>query len=104
MSDRIDAIRKMLDAEPGDVFLHYSLGMELASAERYGEAARAFRRCIELDESYLAAYVEWGKALRSAGDLAGAREAFTAALNLAAEKGDAHVRDHVQQQLDALGA
>jgi len=102
MSDRIDTIREMLEKDPADVFLHYSLGMELASAGRHEEAVAAFRRCTDLDEGYLAAYVEAAKSLRSAGDLAAARETFAAAMELAAVQGASHVRDYTQQQLDSL--
>ena len=102
MSDRIESIRKMLEKDPTDVFLHYSLGMELASAGRHDEAVAAFRRCTALDDSYLAAYVEAAKALRSAGDLVGAREAFAGAMELAGVQGASHVRDYIQQQLDGL--
>ena len=102
MSDRIDAIGKMLRKDPDDVFLHYSLGMELAARERYAEAVSAFRRCTELDAEYLPAWVEAAKALRSAGDLSAAREAFASAMELPAAKGETHVRDYIQQQLDGL--
>ena len=48
----------MLADEPGDLFLRYSLAMELASAERFDEAVEQFKKCLELDPTYLAAYVE----------------------------------------------
>jgi len=102
VSDRIEAIRKMLAEQGEEVFLVYSLGMELASAGRCDEAAAQFRRCLELDAAYLPAYAEAGKALRSAGRLAEARDAFAAGMDLAAQAGDAHLRDHLQAQLDAL--
>ncbi len=66
------------------------------------EAVEAFGRCIELDDDYLPAYVESGKGLRAAGDLAGAREMFAQAMERAAMQGETHVRDFVQQQLDGL--
>lgn len=102
MGDRIETIRRMLEHDPGDVFLNYSLGMEYAAAGRHEEAAEAFRRCIELDADYLAAYVEAGKSLRSAGRLDNARELFAAGMELAAMQGETHVRNFIQQQLDAL--
>ena len=102
MPDRIQAITKMLASSPQDVFLHYSLAMELASSGRFEEAVAEFRRCIELDADYLAAYVEAGKSLRSAGKLEDARAIFNEALRLAAAQGQSHIRDHVQQQLDGL--
>jgi len=103
MADRIDAIRAMLENSPEDVMLHYSLGMEYASAGRHDEAIAAFRRCQALDADYLPGYVEEGKCLRSAGRLEEARRAFAAAMEMAAMQGKTHVRDFVQQQLDGLG-
>ena len=103
MTDRIETITKLLENSPDDVFLHYSLGMELASAGRHGEAVGAFRRCIELDRKYLAAYVEAGKSLRSDGQIPAAREIFAEGMELAALQGESHMRDHIQQQLDGLG-
>jgi predicted Zn-dependent protease len=102
MSDRIETIRRMLDKKPDDVFLRYSLGMEYASAGRFERAAAEFARCTELDSSYLPAYVEAGKALRSAGKIAEARAVFTRALDLAGRLGQAHAQDHLRQQLEGL--
>jgi len=104
MTDRIETIRKLLEGSPDDVFLQYSLAMELASAGRHVEAVGAFRRCIEIDQNYLAAYVEAGKSLRSAGQIDAAREIFAEGMELAAMQGETHMRDHIQQQLDGLGA
>jgi uncharacterized protein HemY len=102
MSDRIEIIRKLLTKTPDDVFLHYSLGMELASRKDFVQAAEALRKCLALDSQYLPAYVEAGKCLRSAGDLAGAKETFTAALKLAQSKGEPHTADYIRQQLEGL--
>jgi tetratricopeptide (TPR) repeat protein len=102
MADRIQAIESMLEKTPNDVFLQYSLGMEYAAAERHKEAVKAFKRCIDLDEGYLPAYVEAGKCLRSGGDLDAAREMFARGMELATAKGESHVRDFIRQQLEAL--
>ena len=102
MSERVEMIKKMLAEKGEDIFLTYSLGMELASAERFDEAAEQFRRCLKLDKDYLPAYAELGKALRSAGRIDEAREVFTSGMNLAARSGDSHTRDYLQQQLDSL--
>lgn len=100
--DRIAAIESMLAKTPNDVFLHYSLGMEFASAGRHDQAVDEFRKCVELDGGYLAAYVEGGKSLRSAGRLDEARAMFQAGLELAAQKGDHHMQDFIRQQLEGL--
>ncbi len=100
---RIEAIKALLAKSPQDVFLHYSLGMELASAGESAAATDSFRRCIELEKQYLPAYVEAGKALRSAGEFAAAREIFSAGLELARSKGETHTVDYILQQLEGLG-
>jgi len=102
MPDRIEAIRAMLENEPGDVMLNYSLAMECASAARHDEAIAAFRTCIASDPTYLPAHVEAGKCLRSAGRFDEAREVFAEAMELAATQGESHMRDFIQQQLDGL--
>lgn len=103
MADRMSQLQEMLAKSPDDVFLHYSLAMEYASARRFDEAVTELRRCMELDGSYLPAFVEAGKCLRSAGRLEEARQVFAAGMELAALQGERHMRDHVQQQLDGLG-
>lgn len=49
MSDRIDTIRRMLESEPDDAFLSYSLGYELAKAGEEDEALQWFDRALEVD-------------------------------------------------------
>ncbi|MBI5724767.1 MAG: tetratricopeptide repeat protein [Planctomycetes bacterium] len=102
MPDRIATILRMLEKTPDDVFLHYSLAMEYVGAGRCDEAAGEFRKCAELDEKYLPAYVELGKAMRTAGKFDEARAAFDQAMKIAQEKRDRHVEDYVRQQLEIL--
>lgn len=100
--DRIKALQAMIAKSPSDVFLHYSLGMEHAALGQLNEAVAEFRHCIRLDSHYIPAYVEAGKALRSAGQLEQARDVFSAGMELAALTGESHMRDFIQQQLDGL--
>jgi tetratricopeptide (TPR) repeat protein len=103
MSNRIETIRKLLVATPADMFLNYSLAMELASADRQEEAIAQFARCLEIDPEYLPAYAEAGKTLRAAGKLAEAKQMFSKGVQLATKLGEAHTRDYLQQQLESLG-
>lgn len=102
MPDRIAMILKMLAKTPDDVFLHYSLAMEYVAAGKFDDAAGEFRRCTELDETYLPAYVELGKAMRTAGKFDESRAAFDQAMKIAQEKRDQHVEDYIRQQLEVL--
>lgn len=102
MSERIAQIRALLAKEPEDVFLHYSLGKELASAGKIDEALQAFAECARLEEDDLPARVEAGKCLRAVGRTDEARATFQAALALAQARGEQHTADNLRQQLDGL--
>ena len=102
MSDRIEGIRHLLAKDPDDLFLNYSLAMELAGADQTDEALALFARCHSLDENYMPAYVEAGKCARAAGRLNDAKDHFRKALELATNAGETHAADGLQQQLDAL--
>ncbi|MHC4985966.1 MAG: tetratricopeptide repeat protein [Planctomycetota bacterium] len=102
MTDRIESIRALLAKDPEDVFLTYSLAMELAAAEQLDDALKTFARCVELDPSYLAGFVEAGKCARAAGHLDEAKKHFDRALELAKSAGETHTVDAVRQQLETL--
>ena len=103
MSERIETIKAMLQDNPGDVFLLYSLGMEQASLGRPDLAADALGECIAADADYLPAWIERAKVLRSDGQLDQARQTFQGALELAGRQGDTHAADAIRGQLEALG-
>lgn len=102
MSDRLAALRAMVDSNGDDVFARYALGMEYAALRRFDDACRELAACIRLDASYLPAYVEAGKAHRAAGRLKEATEWFLKASELAARTGDAHAADRIRGHLEGL--
>ena len=102
MTDRIESIRTLLAKDPDDVFLTYSLAMELVAAEQHDDALKTFARCVELDAGYLAAFVEAGKCARAAGRPDEAKTHFQRALELAESAGETHTVDAVRQQLETL--
>lgn len=102
MTERLAQIRALLEKEPQDVFLHYSLGKELVATGQIDEALQAFHECTRLDKTYLPAYVESGKSLRAAGRLEEARTVFEAALAVAEAHGEQHAADNIRQQLEGI--
>lgn len=63
MSERIDTIRRMLEDEPNDPFLRYSLGYELAKADQHDEAIQWFDRALEADPDHHYAAFQKARAL-----------------------------------------
>lgn len=102
MADRVAKLRTLLEKTPDDVFLRYSLAMELAGGGLAEEAQHHFGRCIEQDPHYLPAYVELGKSFRAAGLFTEARQAWEAGLKLALAKNEKHTEDHIKGLLEGL--
>ncbi len=63
---RIDMLVKMLKKESGDVFLNYALALEYATdMNMVAEAEHLYRKVIDKDNNYIAAYYQLGKLLES---------------------------------------
>lgn len=59
---RIGQLFTMLDKEPKDLFLNYALGIEYSNdPTTLTKAEDQFKRVLELDENYIAAYYQLGK-------------------------------------------
>lgn len=98
---RIESIRELLASSPDDTFLLYSLGMELLGGDHPAEAAEQFRRVIQLDPDYLAAYAQLGLALQATGDNAAAAEVFAQGVEVADRQGNGHAADRLRLLLSA---
>ena len=64
--DRLETLRLLAESDPSDATTWFLLGRELA-VESPAEAADAFRRAIEADPDYSAAYRQLGNALEACG-------------------------------------
>ena len=99
---RIEKIQQMLTNEPNDVFLNFSLAMELAKLERTEESLTQFDRVLEIDANYIAAYFHKGKTLAAQGDDDRAREVLTAGIAKAAEVGDSHAKGEMEEFMSMM--
>jgi tetratricopeptide (TPR) repeat protein len=99
---RIDQIRKMLEAEPDDVFLNYSLAMELAKAGNIDESLAAFARVTDLDPAYVAAWLHQGKMLLEAKRYPEARQILEKAKTVAQAAGNSHACNEIREMLDLM--
>jgi Flp pilus assembly protein TadD len=100
---RIDQITKMLESEPDDVFLNFTLGLELAKGERREQAVSQFQRVIELKSDYSAAYLAMARCLIDLDRRDEARTALEKGAAVAQEAGDLHARDQMKELRHTLG-
>lgn len=99
---RLDQIRKLLDSEPDDVFLNFSLAMEFLKQGRDQEAIAQFDRVIQLDPDYVTAYFQKSDKLVEMGDKSAAAQALRAGIEAAARINDRHAADQMSQRLKLL--
>jgi tetratricopeptide (TPR) repeat protein len=88
MSDRIDALLKLLDRGRDSALLRFSLGSEYAADGRHDEAALHLQKAVELDRDYSAAWKQLGRALANAGRADEAGIAWRRGIEAAERKGD----------------
>lgn len=92
----------MLSQDPTNSFAQYGLAMEYAKSGAYDDAVAEFRRLIERDQTYVAAYFHSGQALEKLGRLNEAREVYQKGIDASARKGDLHTESEIRAALDLL--
>ena len=85
---RSDMFRKLLDRDPKNPMVLYSLGNELFKEERYGEARDQLQHAIENKPDYSVAYRMLGRAHYELREDAKAKDVFLKGKEVAAENGD----------------
>lgn len=104
MSERLDALRGMLDDDPDDAFTRYAYAMELRSLERTDEALAEFARLVDAAPDYVATYYQYGRALQARGRTAEAQAIVRRGVGVAAAQGDAHTQGELEDLLGELDA
>ena len=95
--DRIAALERMLQSNPGDAQLNYFLATELANAGRLADALAPIRRYLALTpDDQGAAYRMLGKALLASGNAAEARASFEQGIAQALKHGHGGLADELR--------
>lgn len=102
MSNRIEALRSMLQASPNDCFVRYGLAQEHVKAGDDAAAVEELSRILEIDPTYQAAYYHAGKAYHRLGRIAEARAIFEQGIDVSIAAGNAHARSELQAALADL--
>lgn len=100
---RIEPIKKMLAAEPDDVFLNFSLAMEYVKADRPDDALEQFRQVSRIDPDYIPAYFQQGRMMIALERHDEARTVLAQGVAVAERIGDTHAVAEMNETLAALG-
>ncbi len=87
-TSRAEMFRKLLEKDPDNPMIHYSLGTELFKEGRYPEAREHLARAVENKPDYSVAYRTLGRAHYELHENAEARRVFTKGREVAQENGD----------------
>jgi tetratricopeptide (TPR) repeat protein len=100
VSQRIDILKQMLEADPANSFARYGLAMEHVKSGDLDGAVGQFEALIKGDPNYSAAYFHGGQTLEKLGKFDAARDMYRRGL---AVTRDPHARGEMQAALDILG-
>ncbi|OAB60547.1 hypothetical protein AY599_23410 [Leptolyngbya valderiana BDU 20041] len=100
--DRIAQLSSMLQADPDDTFVLYSLGQEHAKAGRHEEAIGYYEKCIEADAGEHYAYFHMARSLEAQGEEERAVEVLTRGLARATADGNQKAAGELQTYLAQL--
>jgi hypothetical protein len=100
---RREKIEAMLADDPADVFLRYSLAMELDKEGDHDASLARFAALTRDDPPYVPAFFMAGQQLARLGRQAEAREIVRRGIDAANKQGDAHAAREMSEFLTSLG-
>jgi tetratricopeptide (TPR) repeat protein len=101
--NRLDILKTLVAQSPGDSFARYGLAMAYASAGNYEQAVEEYRKLIDINPKYVAAYYHTGQALEKLSRTGEARDIYRRGIAISTETGDQHARSELEAVLDLLG-
>ena len=99
---RIDRIKEMLAANPGDSFLQHALALEYIKIEEDEQARRLFENLLQDDESYVGSYYHLAKLLERNDKMEEAKQVYEKGMLKAKESGDMHTYNELRTAYDDL--
>jgi tetratricopeptide (TPR) repeat protein len=99
----MEQLKKLLETDPADVFLHFGLAMEYRKAGQGEEAIAQFRKINELNPTYVPAYFMQGQTLLAMDRRDVARAILTRGIEVAQNNNDPHAAAEMTETLQAIG-
>ena len=101
---RREKIEAMLADDPGDVFLRYSLAIELDKEGEHDRSLGEFERLTIADVPYVPAFFMAAQQLARLNRIAEARAKLRRGIEAARNAGDSHAAGEMSEFLASLGA
>lgn len=102
MSQRLEQLMSLYEAEPSDPFLTYGVALEHSKAENFELALDWLNKTIDLDKHYCYAYFQKGKALSQLGEEEDACDTLNQGILMAKEAGDSHAVSELMELLQSM--
>lgn len=96
-------IEEMLKDEPDDIFLRYSLAMELTSDGDFAEALTIYEGLTKQEPPYVPAFFRSAQLLADEDNVEAAREFLRSGIEVARQQGDLHSAGEMSEMLSDLG-
>ena len=102
VNTRLETLKSMAEQNPNDSFSRYGLAMEYANTGDMEQAILEYRKLMEVNPNYAAAYYHAGRALKKLGRIEEARETYDRGIGVTTTIGDLHTKSEIQAALDLL--
>ena len=99
---RLETLRRLLEANPEDCFVHYGLAQELVKRGRAADALEEFLRVLAINPDYQAAYYHAGKTCETLGEKEQAVQLYRDGIEASRRTGDLHARSELAGALAEL--
>src|SRR5687767_9376983 len=93
---RIERIKQMLAANPGDSFLQHALALEYIKIEEDEKARELFQNLLKGDENYVGSYYHLAKLLERNDKMEDAKIVYEQGMLKAKEAGDLHTYNELR--------
>ncbi len=96
-------LKNLLQQDPNNTFARYGLAMEYANSGQAEDAIAEYRKLMETNPDYAAAYYHCGQTLERMGNIDEARATYEKGIEVTTRTNDLHTRSELQAALDILG-
>ncbi|QDU55813.1 tetratricopeptide repeat protein [Aeoliella mucimassa] len=103
MTTRREKIEAMLQDEPNDQFLRYSLAMEFSKEDNHERSLGLLTELIEDNPPHVPAFFMAGQQLAGLGQINKARDVLRAGIDVARQQGNQHAAGEMSEFLISLG-